>query len=218
MSKKVGPPDLRVYAEAGFGGRFDRGVRPAVVVIDFSLGFTDPEAPTGSDMSVQIENTNALIAAARGIDAPVIFTRIAYATPRPDLTWVRKARGMAALTVDSPWVEIDPRCARLPGDPLITKEHASAFFGTQLHSLLTSRGVDTVILCGATTSGCVRASAVDSVSLGFPTLVGRECVADRAQAPHDAALFDLQEKYADVEPVDTLIAYIDDLSGHRSTA
>lgn len=218
MSQKVVPPDLTVYADAGFGGRFDRGVRPAVVVIDFSLGFTDPAVPTGADMGSQIESTNALIEAARGIDAPVIFTRIAYEPSRLGLAWLRKARGMSVLTVDSPLVAIDPRCARLPADPVITKEHASAFFGTQLQSLLTSQSVDTVIICGATTSGCVRASAVDSVSLGFPTLVARECVADRAQAPHDAALFDLQEKYADVEPVDALITYLEDLSRHRSTA
>lgn len=217
MSTKVGPPDLQVYAEAGFGGRFDRGVRPAVVVIDFSLGFTDPAAPTGADMSSEIEHTNALVAAAREIDAPVVFTRIAYEPSRLDLTWVRKARGMAALTVDSPLVTIDPRCDRRPEDPVITKEHASAFFATHLASLLVSRGVDTVILCGATTSGCVRASAVDSVSLGFPTLVARECVADRAKAPHEAALFDLQEKYADVESVSALITYLDDLARDRST-
>lgn len=218
MSSKVGPPDLLAYEQAGFGGGFELGQRPAVVVVDFSCGFTDPQSPTGADMTAQIERTNALIQAARTIDAPVVFTRIAYEVSRLDLTWLRKARGMAALKVGSRETTIDPRCARRPDDPVITKEHASAFFGTQLQSMLTTWRVDTVIICGATTSGCVRATAVDSVSLGYPTVVARECVADRAQAPHEAALFDLQAKYADVELVDDLITYIEDLSRHRSNA
>lgn len=220
MSVEVGPPDLKqrdtaTYARAGFGGGFTKGVRPAVVVVDFARGFTDPESPTGADMSGAIEQTNRLTAAAREAGAPVLFTTIAYDADGPEVTWLRKARGMAALTVGSPWVEIDPRCDRGPGDPVIVKEHASAFFGTQLLALLVSLRVDSLIVCGATTSGCIRATAVDSVSAGFPTFVPRECVADRAQQPHDASLFDLQEKYADVESVDDLIAYLDRLTEGR---
>lgn len=223
MTKKVGPPDPSVdtavtYARAGFGGGFTKGVRPAVVVVDFQRGFTDPDSPTGADMGAQIEQTNRLTVAARQAGAPVVFTTIAYDANGPDVTWLHKARGMAALTVGSPWVEVDPRCDRRPGDPVIVKEHASAFFGTRLLSLLVSHRVDSLIVCGATTSGCVRATAVDSVSAGFPTFVPRECVSDRAREPHDAALFDLQEKYADVESVQSLITHVEGIAPRRSTA
>lgn len=217
METKVGPPDLTAatYARAGFGGGFAKGERPAVVVVDLVRGFTDPQAPTGADMSDAIAQTNRLTAAARAAGAPVIFTTIAFDPQGPDVTWLHKARGMRALTAGSPWVELDPRCHREPGEPLLVKEHASAFFGTQLTSLLVSHRVDMLVVCGATTSGCVRATAVDSVSAGFPTFVARECVADRARGPHDASLFDLQEKYADVEPTDEIIAHLDRLQEGR---
>lgn len=224
MPAKVGPPDQSeseeavttdTYRNAGFGGGFERGQRPAVVIVDFSNGFTDPAAPTGADMSREIARTNELIAAAREIGAPVIFTTIAYDESPAGITWLRKARGMAALTKGSPLTAIDPRCDRAPGDPLIVKQHASAFFGTPLLSLLISSAVDMVVVCGATTSGCVRATAVDSVSSGFPTFVPRECVADRARGPHDAALFDLEAKYADVEPVAALIEHFTDLARNQ---
>lgn len=220
MPVEVGPPDqstaevqlARTYDEAGFGGSFEPGRRPAVIVVDFSCGFTDPEAPTGADMGREIMRTNELIAAARGIGAPVIFTTIEYDEPVPDLAWLRKARGMAALTKGSSLTEIDPRCDREEGDLLVVKQHASAFFGTTLLASLVSQAVDMVVVCGATTSGCVRATAVDAVSSGFPTFVPPECVADRARGPHDAALFDLREKYAEVESVDTLIDHFTQLA------
>lgn len=223
MTEEVGPPDPSAetavtYARSGFGGGFAKGVRPAVVVVDFQRGFTDPESPTGADMAEQIEQTNRLAAAVREAGGLVAFTTIAYEADGPDVTWLRKARGMAALTAGSPWVEIDPRCDRRSEDPVIVKQHASAFFGTRLLSLLVSHRVDSLIVCGATTSGCVRATAVDSVSAGFPTFVPHECVADRARGPHDAALFDLQEKYADVESVQSLIAHVQGIAPRRSTA
>ena len=93
------------------------------------------------------------------------------------------------------------------------KKGASGFFGTNLASILVSQGVDTVILCGATTSGCVRATAVDLLQYGWPTIVPRECVADRAQAPHEANLFDIQAKYADVVPLEDALAYVESVAG-----
>ena len=106
-------------------------------------------------------------------------------------------------------MEIDPRLGRREDETVIVKKGASGFFGTNLASVLVSQGVDSVILCGATTSGCVRATAVDLLQYGWPTLVPRECVGDRAQAPHDANLFDIQAKYADVVSVDDAIAYVE---------
>jgi N-formylmaleamate deformylase len=104
--------------------------------------------------------------------------------------------------------ELDPRLPREPVDPVLTKTGASAFFGTGLDAVLRDRGADTVIICGTTTSGCVRATAVDSVQYGFPTLVVADAVADRARSAHEANLFDIQAKYADVIPLDEALAYV----------
>src|SRR5438105_15870089 len=115
-----------------------------------------------------------------------------------DILWIQEAPALRELEVGGHWVEINPTLALGSHEPVILKKGASAFFGTNLAARLISQKVDTVILCGATTSGCVRAMAIDLLQYGFPTLVPRECVGDRAQAPHEANLFDIQAKYADV--------------------
>lgn len=196
------------YAIAGFGASITRGRRPAVVVVDFTRGFTEPEFATGADMSAEVLETARLVRAARDAGAPVVFTAIAYGSAGEGRVWHQKAPGMATLLAGSAGVELDPRLDRLPDEPLIFKHGASAFFGTGLAPLLVGLGVDTVVVCGATTSGCVRATAVDAVQYGFPVLVPRECVADRAREPHDGSLFDLQAKYADVVSVDDVVTYL----------
>jgi nicotinamidase-related amidase len=108
-------------------------------------------------------------------------------------------------------VEIDPRLERRDDETILLKKGASAFFGTNLAAILISQAIDTVVLCGATTSGCIRATAVDLLQHGFPTVVPRECVGDRAQAPHEANLFDIQAKYADVVTVDDVRAYVESM-------
>ncbi|GAA1789180.1 isochorismatase family protein [Planosporangium flavigriseum] len=205
----VDPETLATYDRAGFGASVRRGVRPAVLVVDFTYGFTDPTYPTAADMTAQIEATRVLLEAARSKGVPVIFTTIAY--DRGQLTsiaWLQKARGMAALEAGSRLVEIDERLSPRDDESIIVKTGASAFFGTPLASVLAGLQVDTLIVTGATTSGCVRASVVDAVQSGYPTLVPRQCVADRAQGPHDASLFDMNEKYADVIDVDEALAYV----------
>lgn len=168
------------------------------MVVDLSLGFTDPTVPTGSDLDRVVASTAQLIEIGRGAACPIIFTTIVFGPEHANAAWLRKAPGLAALHPGSRLVDIDPRLEPAPDDPVIVKQGASAFFGTGLAASLRSLGVDTVVVCGATTSGCVRATAVDSVQFGFPTIVPRECVGDRARGPHDASLFDLQAKYADV--------------------
>jgi nicotinamidase-related amidase len=198
-----------IYERAGFGAAVRRGARPALVVVDFSRGFTDPQYATGSELSAEVERTARLAGAARAAGLPVIFTTIAYAANLLDGgAWLAKAPGLAILQEGSPLVEIDPRLPLHPADTLIVKKGASAFFGTSLAALLVAQRVDTVILCGATTSGCIRASAVDSVQSGFPTIVVRDCVGDRAQGPHEANLFDIQAKYADVIDFEAALEYV----------
>lgn len=189
----------QVYQAAGFGQPVPRGTRPAVVVVDFSYGFTDTRHPTAADMSAQIAATRRLTDLARKRGWPVIYTTIAFHPGEvTHLPWLRKAAGMAALLEGSRLVEIDSATGILPGDPVIVKKGASAFHGTHLAALLAGARVDTLVVTGATTSGCVRATVVDAVQSGFNVLVPADCCADRAQAPHDASLYDMNQKYADV--------------------
>ena len=202
----------QVYDQAGFGRAVPRGSRPAIVVVDFSYGFTDRQYPTASDATRQMARTKAICDAMRAKEFPVIFTTIAYHPGELDkLPWLKKATGMAALIEGTRLVQIDEATGIQPSDAVVTKKGASSFFGSTLSALLAGSGTDTVIVCGATTSGCVRATVVDAVQSGFNVLVPRDCCADRAQAPHDANLYDMHQKYADVTDSDGILNWIDGL-------
>ncbi|GAA1233869.1 N-carbamoylsarcosine amidohydrolase [Prauserella halophila] len=199
------------YAEAGFGAPVRRGVRPAIVVVDLTNGFTRDEYPTGADLTAVVGATATLVERGKASGVPVVYTTIAY-TPAEArggaLPWLDKAAGMRSLVEGSAEVAIDDRLPVGEGDHLVTKKGASAFFGTSLATMLAAAGCDTVLVCGATTSGCVRATAVDAVQSGFPVLVPRECVGDRSPGPHDAALFDIHAKYGDVIDLDDALHYL----------
>ncbi|MCW0216453.1 MAG: isochorismatase family protein [Pseudonocardia sp.] len=204
-----GEPTDHTYARAGLGASFRRGARPAIVVVDLSNGFTDPEHPLGADLTDVVSATAALVEAGRPAGVPVVYTTVAY-TPADlgSVVWLQKAPGLAALPAGSPAIEIDARLPRTDADHVVTKKGASAFFGTGLAALLAGLRVDTVLVCGATTSGCVRATVVDALQSGFPVLVPRECVGDRAGGPHEASLFDIQAKYGDVVDLTEAIEYL----------
>jgi len=208
-----------VYAKARLGESVTLGSRPAVLVVDFSCGFTDPECTLGADMTEQVEATKRLLDAARAKGLPIIFTTIGFEPSLKDGgLWLEKAPALGDLQIGGRWVEIDPRLEPQEGETIVVKKGASAFFGTNLAAILISQGIDSVILCGATTSGCVRATAIDLLQYGFPTLVPRECVGDRAQAPHDANLFDIQAKYADVVSVEEALDYVESVAGKVGAA
>jgi maleamate amidohydrolase len=213
-------PDLaspvpEIYERAGFGRRVVRGARPAVVVVDLTNGFTDIAVPTGANLDDVVAQTLRLLDTARTGAVPVVFSTIAFDPGRiQSSAWLRKATGMAALVEGSALVEVDARLQRRPEEALVVKHGASAFFGTDLSAILTAHNVDTVVIVGATTSGCVRATVVDAVQSGFTVLVPRECVGDRASGPHEANLFDIDEKYGDVITVDDAIQYLQDQSRH----
>ncbi len=203
----------QVYDTAGFGRAVPRGRRPAIVVVDFSYGFTDTAYPTAANMASQIAATRRLTDIARDAGFPVIYTTIAYHPGEiAMLPWLRKASGMAALLEGSRLVEIDAATGVRPEDPVVVKKGASAFFGTSLAAMLTGAGVDTLIVTGATTSGCVRATVVDAVQSGFNVLVPRDCCADRAHAPHEANLYVMHQKYADVTDAEDISAWLKLLS------
>ena len=203
-----------IYERARLGQSVTPGARPAVLVVDLSRGFTDPECVMGADLTAVVEATGRVLAIARAGEVPVIFTTIGFETNLKDGSlWLQKAPALAELQIGGKWVEIDPRLERREDETVILKKGASAFFGTNLPSILVSQGVDTIILCGATTSGCIRATAIDLMQYGYPTLVPRECVGDRAQGPHEANLIDIQAKYADVVSVEDTMSYLENVKG-----
>ncbi|MFH8985750.1 isochorismatase family protein [Streptomyces varsoviensis] len=219
-SGRYGPETDRTYARAGFGTPIRRGSRPALVVVDLTRGFTEDRFACGADLTDVVEATATLVRAARAAGAPVLYTAIAYTPAEAEgrtVTWLDKAPGLRVLTEGSEAVALDPRLPRAPEDVLVVKKGASAFFGTSLAANLVALGRDTVLLCGATTSGCLRASAVDAVQSGFPVLVPRECAGDRAQGPHEAALFDIDAKYGDVIGLSDALAYLSRLSESPAT-
>ncbi len=198
------------YARASFGRRLTRGERPAVLVIDFQYGMTDPESPAGADMSEALESCRRILDTARGKGLLVVFTTAGWEASLADAgVFAEKAPNVAAaLQVGTRWLEIDERLGVRDDELVILKKYPSGFFGTHLSSVLTTHHIDTVVLCGSTTSGCVRATALDLFSHGYPTLVPRDAVADRAAGPHEANLFDMDAKYVDVISSEEAIEYL----------
>jgi len=200
------------YRGRGVGERLAIGAlsrKPGVVVVDLINGFTDATCPPGSDLDAVVGHTAALLDRARDAGLPVFFTTISYEPDDLDgLVWLRKMPALRALTAGSRWVEVDERIAPRGAEPLIAKKAASAFHGTDLAHQLAAAGVDSLIVCGATTSGCVRATVIDACAENYAVLVPRECVGDRAAGPHEANLFDIDAKYADVLGLDEVLEHL----------
>jgi maleamate amidohydrolase len=202
------------YERKGFAGRSGYGRSPVLLVVDFINAFTDPATPLGGDFAWEINATRQLQEAFRGARLPIVYTTIAYAKDlRDGGLFVRKVPSLGILQKGSPLVEVDQRVQPAPGERVIEKKYASAFFGTNLDVELRSLGVDTVVMAGCTTSGCIRASAIDSLQYGFHTIVVREAVGDRAAGPHEANLFDIDAKYADVVPLANVLDYLRPFAG-----
>ncbi len=188
------------FRSRGYGRRIGFGSRPAVLVVDMLCAFTDPDSPLGANLDAEIEACGALIKGARGSNTPVFFSTGIYdhADLRDAGIWIKKIGVLTALRSGTDGPKIDPRLDYRSSDPLVVKKYASCFFGTDLVSRLLAYGIDTLVIGGCTTSGCVRATVVDSVQTGFRPMVVREAVGDRSQAAHDQSLFDMNAKYADV--------------------
>lgn len=196
-----------------FGGRLDPGTRPVVLAVDMMRAYYDPESPLCLPSTAGLEAAAHVLHAAREVGVPVIHTRVAYAGDGCDGgVFVRKVPALHQLFGDGPMARLDERVAAAPGELVVVKQYASAFFGTSLASTLHARGTDTVVVVGVSTSGCVRATTVDAVQHGFVPLVVRQAVADRAPGPHEASLADLQDKYAEVVDDAAAIAYLGGLS------
>jgi maleamate amidohydrolase len=206
------------YDNIGFSERLGFGERPAVLVIDMCRGITEP-GKMFIDMDDHIPHINAINVAARRVGAPVIFTTVAYHKDLSDSgTFGQKVPLVQNFLFGSEGVEIDPRLPVEDVDHLLVKKFPSAFYGTNLQSQLTGLGVDTTIIVGNSTSGCVRASACDAISGGFRPVVVSDCVADRAPLSHQINLFDMDSKYADVVPSDDVLSYLAGLLGDVTRA
>jgi nicotinamidase-related amidase len=190
------------------------GRRPALVVVDVNRGFTDPASPLVCDLDDCVAGIRRLLDGFRSAGLPVVFTTVAFdaAAKAAARVFIEKIPALLALEAGSPWVEVDPRIAPLPDEPVIVKTFASAFFGTALPSVLAAEGCDSVVVTGASTSGCVRATAVDALQHGYRTIVPRDAVGDRNPAAHEANLYDLDTKYADVVSVADVLEHVSTLA------
>lgn len=199
--------DIELFRERGFGQTIGFGNSPAIIAIDLIGAFTNKDLPLGAPLEEVIANTLQVIEKARDSSTPIFYTSIAYEDR--DLIdaglWASKMKGLMTLRAGTPEVEVDPRLNRHPNEPLIMKKYASAFFGTDLLTRLNTLRVDTLVITGCTTSGCVRATAVDCIQNGITPIVIQEAVGDRSQAAHDQSLFDLQAKYADVMTLESVL-------------
>jgi len=196
-----------IYAKQGFGNKSGFGVAPALVIVDFVNGFNDPDLFGGGNIPEAIEQTKKLLAFFRAKKLPVCFTRVVYADDGSDAgVFCLKAPKLKILTEVSRDSQVVDELKPVEGEYVLRKTQPSAFFGTDLAPWLIRQRVDTVIVTGATTSGCVRASVVDSMSYNFRTIVASDGVGDRALGPHEANLFDMGQKYADLHKVEEIIA------------
>ncbi|MDX1557205.1 MAG: isochorismatase family protein [Xanthomonadales bacterium] len=184
------------------------GSRPALIVVDVINGFTDPACPLGSPADDVVSACARLLDAFRAHELPVFFTTVVFHDDQQAHVFRRRLPALNVLEPGSHWTMVDERLAPRDGEPVIEKQSASAFFGTDLAGRLTAAGVDSLVVVGLTTSGCVRATAVDGLQHDFPVVVAREATGDRNLEAHEANLLDLDAKYADVVSADEVLSAI----------
>jgi maleamate amidohydrolase len=202
----------KFYAQIGFSARVGFGARPALLVIDCNHGCADPSvSPMGISMDAELRNIRRLLDVARAKRLPVVHTTVVYSEAQfRDGGWfIKKVPSLEVLRPGSKEAQFVPEVAPRPGELVLEKRFPSGFSGTNLQSYLTGCSVDTVIVTGNSTSGCVRATVVDAVSGGFRVIIPRQCVADRVPLSHAVNLFDMDAKYGDVMDVDDVLRHLE---------
>lgn len=199
-----------MFAERGFARRLGYGSRPAILVVDMCRAFTSPDSVMGGDVDAEVEATRTLLEAGRAKQIPVLMSIMEFRSPADEsgLFGAKGPSGAALLMRGSKWTEVDDRLEPREGEQIFAKNYPSCFYGTDLASRLTNKGVDTLLITGLSTSGCVRATCVDACSAGFRPIVVREGVGDRMQLAHTSSLFDIDLKYGDVVNLDDAIDYL----------
>ncbi len=187
----------------------DLGARPALILVDMIRGFTDPECPLGSHCPEVVRANARLLQVFRERDLPVFFTTVVYRGAEQARVFRARLPALNLLTPDSPWVQVDLALEPRPHEPVIEKQWASAFFATDLAAMLTRAAVDSLVVTGLTTSGCVRATVVDGLQHDYPVVVPEESVGDRNAEAHAANLHDLHAKYAEVLPLESVLARLE---------
>jgi maleamate amidohydrolase len=208
--------ELQTYQRQGFGAGMPIDPPLGLLIVDFVNGFANPAIFGGGNIAAAIENTVPLLRAARRLRWPIAHTRIVFADEGADRNvFTLKVPGLLALIETSPNSAIVSSLAPIAGELVVRKTLPSAFFGTTLAAWLTEKSVRTLLVAGCVTSGCVRASVVDAMSHGFRPVVVSDCVGDRALHPHEASLFDMEQKYAAVMPRDEVLAVVRKASAPR---
>lgn len=201
---------MEYYHSQGMAGRLVLGRNPALLVVDFQKGLTDEQRPAGRNFDREIDYTVQLLQKVREKEFPVFFFVLGYDQPELEGNLlVKKLPVLANFILGNSNTELDPRLRRCPTEPLIVKKYFSSFYGTPLASMLTALKVDTLLIAGCITSGCIRASATDALQHGFVPVIPRECVGDRAPTPHQVNLMDMQARSAEVIPLRQVLEYLD---------
>ena len=184
------------------------GSKPALIVVDVVRGFTDPSCPLGSEADEVVDANVRLMNAFHDVNLPVVLTTVIYRDDQQASVFRARIPALNLLTPESEWVLFDSRLPVAPGDLQLEKRHASSFHGTELDEWLRNQEVDSVVVTGLTTSGCVRATAVDGLQNNYRVVVPREACGDRDEQAHEANLFDLNAKYADVLSLEDTLALL----------
>lgn len=201
--------DLAANYQGAFDGHLSFGERPALLLVDFVMAYLDPASPLYAGVESARDASARLLEAARKAGLPVIHTNVEYEPGGANGgVFYRKVPALKVFDRGSPLGRFAPELAPVPGEAVFTKQQASAFFGTGLAEHLSSQGIDCLLIAGVSTSGCIRASALDACQHGFLPFVVRDACGDRHPAPHEANLFDLQAKYAEVIGLDQALALI----------
>lgn len=194
------------------------GQRPALLLVDMINGFTSAECPLGTDCPDVVESNRVLLRRFRQLGLPVVFTTVLYREEQQARVFRQRIPHLNLLTPDSYWVQVDPRLTPVAGEPLLEKQWASSFHRTGLDEYLRGQGVDSLVVTGLTTSGCVRATVVDGLQYDYPVVVPREAVGDRNPDAHAANLFDMHAKYADVAAVEEVLQMLSQLEAESQPA
>jgi maleamate amidohydrolase len=209
MSESLSSDLTANYAAGQFGATLSWGTRPAVLVIDLCVAYLQEGSPLYAAAEPARASCERIVDTAREVGVPVIFTQVVYEPGGADGgLFFKKVGALRCFERGNPLGEFPHAPRPQPGEIVVTKQYASAFFGTSLASTMNALRIDTAIITGVSTSGCVRASALDALQHGFVPLVVRDAVGDRHPAPHEANLFDLQAKYADVISEEACVAYL----------
>ena len=197
------------YSKAGFGGSIQPGARPALLIIDFVRAYLDPECSLYAGVEQELAQAVRLLGECRKAGIPIFHTCVEYdAAGIEGGVFYRKVPALSNLVKGSPYCAFGEGLEPAEGEVVITKKYPSAFFGTHLAATLASLGVDTLLICGLTTSGCVRASTVDALQYGYIPIVVREATGDRDERPHEANLFDISKKFGEVISMDLAREYL----------